>query len=182
MTLQIEDKKVWIPAERNFFICEMLDEKTAVLASNLSYRYVVIPKYVSVSLKNDGFVLSCDHSVNFEVRAEFLAYMIKWIKESSKFFRNKLLLKGLGYKVGVSENKKELNLKLGYSRIRSVLIPTTKIKVKTNKTMITVQGHNFSDVGNFARKIRLLRQPDLYKGKGVWFQNESIKLKEIKKK
>ena len=182
MTLQVEDKKIWIPEDRDFFVCEILDERTAVLASNLNYRYVVIPKYVLVSLKGNGFVFSCDHSVNIEVRAKFLACMIKWIKESSKFFRSKLLLKGLGYKVGVNENKKELSLKLGYSKIRSISIPTTKIKVKTNKTMITVQGHNFSDVGNFARKIRLLRQPDLYKGKGIWFQNESIILKEIKKK
>lgn len=180
--LQIENKKIRLPEGRDFFMCEILGERTAVLASNLSYRYVVIPKYVSICLKDDGFLLNCDDSVSIEIKTEFLDYMMKWVKESSKFFRSKLILKGLGYKVSVSENKEELNLKLGYSKVRNVLIPTTKIKVKTSKTMITVQGHNFSDVGNFARKIRLLRQPDPYKGKGVWFQNESIKLKEIKKK
>ena len=182
MTLQIEDVKIWIPTERNFFVCEMLSERTAVLSSNLSYRYAMLPNYVSISLREDGFVLSCDKEVGFKVKLEFLSYMINWVKESSKFFRSKLFLKGLGYKVSVGENKKELKLKLGYSKIRTVLIPTTRIKVKTSKTMVTVQGHDSSEVGNFARKIRLLRQPDLYKGKGIWFQNESITLKEIKKK
>ena len=182
MTLQIEDRKIWISEEKNFFICEVFDGRVAVLASDLSRRYAMIPEYVSISLKDDGFSLSCYHGVDTEVRTNFIAYMVRWVKESSKFFRSKLLLKGLGYKVHVSENKKELNLKLGYSRIRTISIPTNRIKVKASKTMITVQGHDFSDVGNFARKIRLLRQPDPYKGKGIWFQNESITLKEIKKK
>ena len=182
MTLQIEDRKIWISEERRFFICEVLGERAAVLSCNLSYRYFIVPNYISVCLKSDGFALSCDYSVDADAKSEFLSSMIGWIKESSKFFRSKLVLKGLGYKVNVSDNQKELNLKLGYSRIRTILIPTTRIKVKTSKTMITVQGHNLSDVGNFAQKIRRLRQPDLYKGKGIWFQNESITLKEIKKK
>lgn len=182
MTLQIEDKNIWISEERRFFICEVSGERVAVLSCNLSYRYFVIPSYVSVCLKTDGFALSCNCNVDTDARSEFLNSMIGWIKESSKFFRSKLVLKGLGYKANVSDNQKELNLKLGYSRIRTVLIPTTRIKVKTSKTMITVQGHNLSDVGNFAQRIRRLRQPDLYKGKGIWFQNESITLKEIKKK
>ena len=182
MTLQIEDKKIWISEERYFFICEMSGERVAVLSCNLSYRYFIVPNYVSVCLKSDGFALSCDYNVDAEAKSEFLNRMIGWIKESSKFFRSKLLLKGLGYKVNVNNNQRELNLKLGYSKIRTVLIPTTRIKIKTSKTMITVQGHNLSDVGNFAQKIRRLREPDPYKGKGIWFQNESITLKEIKKK
>jgi hypothetical protein len=182
MTLQIEDKKIWISEEKHFFICEVSGERVAVLSCNLGYRYFMVPNYISVCLKSDGFALSCNHNVDAEVKSEFLNRMIGWIKESSKFFRSKLLLKGLGYKVNVSNNQRELNLKLGYSKIRTILIPTTRIMVKTSKTMITVQGHNLSDVGNFAQKIRRLRQPDLYKGKGIWFQNESITLKEIKKK
>jgi ribosomal protein L6P/L9E len=182
MILQIEDRKIWISEERRFFICEVSGKRAAVLSCNLSYQYFILPNYVSVCLKNNGFVLSCDYNVEAEAKSEFLICMIGWIKESSKFFRSKLLLKGLGYKANVSDNQGELNLKLGYSRIRTVLIPTTRIKIKTSKTMITVQGHNLSDVGNFAQRIRRLRQPDLYKGKGIWFQNESITLKEIKKK
>jgi ribosomal protein L6P/L9E len=182
MTLQIEDKKVWISEEGYFFICEVSGERVAVLSCNLSYRYFMLPNYVSVCLTNDGFALSCNSNVEAEAKLEFLSCIIKWIKESSKLFRSKLVLKGLGYKVNVTDNQRELNLKLGYSKIRTVLLPTTRIKVKTSKTMITVQGHNLSDVGNFAQKIRRLRQPDLYKGKGIWFQNESITLKEIKKK
>jgi large subunit ribosomal protein L6 len=182
MTLQIEDKKIWISEEGHFFICEVSGERVAVLSCNLGYRYFILPNHVSVCLKSNGFVLSCNYNVDAGAKFEFLSCMIKWIKESSKLFRSKLLLKGLGYKVNVSDNQKKLNLKLGYSKIRTVLLPTTRIRVKTNKTMITVQGHNLSDVGNFAQKIRRLREPDLYKGKGIWFQNESITLKEIKKK
>lgn len=182
MTLQIEDKKIWISEERYFFICEVSGGRVAVLSCNLGYRYFKLPNYILVCLKSGGFALSCNYNVDAETKSKFLSCMIGWIKESSKFFRSKLLLKGLGYKVNVTDNQKELNLKLGYSRIRTVLIPITRIKVKTSKTMITVQGHNLSDVGNFAQRIRQLRQPDLYKGKGIWFQNESIILKEIKKK
>ena len=45
----------------------------------------------------------------------------------------------------------------------------------------SVEGFDKVTVGNFVNKIRNLKFPDSYKGKGFWYKNEVIKLKEINK-
>ena len=48
-------------------------------------------------------------------------------------------------------------------------------------TLLIVEGIESAVVGNFLKKIRNLKTPDSYKGKGFWYKNESKVLKEIKK-
>ena len=50
------------------------------------------------------------------------------------------------------------------------------------KNIISVEGSDSVVVGNFTNKIRSLKIPDSYKGKGFWYKSEKEKLKEIKKK
>jgi large subunit ribosomal protein L6 len=105
-----------------------------------------------------------------------------WIKNISRPFSKKLFLKGLGYKTTLSENRTIINLKLGYSHIIPLNIPSDKIQLKQRKNLITLKGCDPSQVGNFAGKIRHLKVPDAYKGKGCWYKNETKILKQLKKK
>jgi ribosomal protein L6P/L9E len=50
-----------------------------------------------------------------------------------------------------------------------------------NKNILTFEGFDPVAVGNFANKVRSLKFPDVYKGKGFWYKNEVRSLKEIKK-
>ena len=48
--------------------------------------------------------------------------------------------------------------------------------------MLLIEGKNKVTVGNFANKIKCLKTPDCYKGKGFSYKYEEIILKKIKKK
>ena len=90
-------------------------------------------------------------------------------------------MKGLGFKADLTEDSKNLELKLGFSVIKTLPIPTHEVRVNVNKNVLTFEGFDPVAVGNFATKVKSLKFPDAYKGKGFWDKNEVRALKEIKK-
>ncbi|KAF9669524.1 hypothetical protein SADUNF_Sadunf14G0116500 [Salix dunnii] len=96
----------------------------------------------------------------------------------SKGFEKRLQLVGVGYRANVEG--KDLVLSLGFSHPVRMAIPATlKVKVEEN-TRIVVSGFDKCSIGEFAASIRRWRPPEPYKGKGVRYANEIIKLKEGK--
>ncbi len=96
----------------------------------------------------------------------------------TKGFEKKLEIVGLGWGAEKKENKIYLNL--GRAVPDVVEIPEG-IEVDVQKNLIVVSGIDKEKVGNFAAKIRRLREPDPYKGKGIRYFGEVIKLKPGKK-
>ncbi|MEI6843058.1 MAG: 50S ribosomal protein L6 [bacterium] len=93
-------------------------------------------------------------------------------------FTKKLVIEGIGYK---SEVKGEsLVLALGFSHPVNVAIPKT-LKVTAEKNVITVSGMDKEVVGEFAAKVRALKKPEPYKGKGIRGEFEVVKRKQGKK-
>jgi len=90
-------------------------------------------------------------------------------------FEKKLEIIGVGYKAEVKGQ--ELVLNLGYShQIRHAIPKSIKIVVdKGNK--LSVSGIDKEEVGQHAAVIRGYRAPDSYKGKGVRYAGEYIRLK-----
>lgn len=93
-------------------------------------------------------------------------------------FEKILEIEGIGYRAEV--NNKNLILYLGFSHPVNVLIPED-ISVKIEKNQIIISGINKESVGQFASKIRLLRPPEPYKGKGIHYKGEYIRRKAGKK-
>lgn len=93
-------------------------------------------------------------------------------------FVKKLILEGVGFKSEVKG--KNLDLALGFSHPVVVAIPED-IEVKAEKNVITFSGINKESVGQFAAKIRALKKPEPYKGKGFRYDNEVIRRKQGKK-
>lgn len=89
-------------------------------------------------------------------------------------FSKKLQFSGVGYTVNVEENK--LNLRVGFSHLVSVDIPED-IEVTVKKNIITISGRDKEKVGEFAAKVREIRKPEVYKGKGIKYEDEFIKKK-----
>lgn len=171
-----------IPPHKEIFVNTLSGVRVLVVSTALGYRYISLPHFISVFRSLSEFKMLIPSEINRDVRINFVTSIEIWLQNVNKLCRTKLLLKGLGYKGNLLENKSVLNLKLGYSHTASLNIPQNKIKVKIVKNVITVKGHDFINTGNFARKIRCLRKPDAYKGKGVWYKNESRVFKELKKK
>lgn len=182
MLLNVFPKSTKIPTHRKFFVYILSEITMLVLSTSLGFRYLVVPSFVTLSRNGLDLTFSFAESIDLVVQADFVSKLNIWLRNIDKVCRNKLLFKGLGYKATLSENRSKLNLKLGYSHALGLAIPMDRIRVKVVKNIITVKGHDLTEIGNFARKIRRLRAPDVYKGKGVWYKNERRSLKELRKK
>jgi large subunit ribosomal protein L6 len=103
--------------------------------------------------------------------AAIIRNMIKGVTEG---FTEILEIHGLGYRAAVKG--KVLELHLGYSHPIHYPIPEdVKIEVKDNE--IHIHGIDKQKVGQVAAEIRSFRKPDPYKGKGIRYKDEVIKLK-----
>ncbi len=98
----------------------------------------------------------------------------------TKGFEKKLTLVGVGYRAQAQGSK--LNLTLGFSHPVVHEMPNG-IKVETpTQTEILIKGIDKQLVGQVAAEVRAYRSPEPYKGKGVRYANETVILKETKKK
>ncbi len=96
-------------------------------------------------------------------------------------FKKSLIVKGLGYRAEVKGNKLVLNV--GYSHPVEFEIPKT-LKVTAEKKaeiIVTVEGNDKEEVGQFAAKVKAVRPPNPYKGTGIMYDGEQIIRKEMKK-
>ncbi|MEK7636516.1 MAG: 50S ribosomal protein L6 [Patescibacteria group bacterium] len=93
-------------------------------------------------------------------------------------FERKLQIEGIGYK---GEVKGALIVfALGFSHPIEFPLPVG-ITAKIEKNIITISGIDKAVVGETAAKIRALKKPEPYKGKGIRFIDEIIKIKAGKK-
>lgn len=100
------------------------------------------------------------------------------IEGLTKGFQKKLEINGIGYKA--AKNGKKLVLNLGYSHPIEMEEPAgITIEVPAANTIL-VKGSDKQLVGETAAKIRAKRLPDAYKGKGIKYDYETLRLKEGK--
>ena len=108
------------------------------------------------------------------------AHLANMVLGVSKGYERKLELVGVGYRAAVQG--KVLNLTLGFSHAVNFAIPEGISMETPSQTEITIKGIDRQKVGQIAAKIRGIRPPEPYKGKGVRYVGEQIVLKEGKKK
>lgn len=98
----------------------------------------------------------------------------------SRGFERRLNLVGVGYRAQAQGEK--LSLTLGFSHPVVHQMPKG-IKVETpTQTEIIIKGIDKQQVGQVAAQVRAYRPPEPYKGKGVRYSDETIVIKETKKK
>jgi len=108
------------------------------------------------------------------------AHLANMVTGVSKGYERKLELVGVGYRAAVQG--KVLNLTLGFSHAVNFPIPDGISMETPSQTEITIKGIDRQKVGQVAAKIRGIRPPEPYKGKGVRYVGEQIVMKEGKKK
>jgi large subunit ribosomal protein L6 len=93
----------------------------------------------------------------------------------SKGFEKKLQITGVGYRAQL--DGKNLVLNMGYSHPVKMITPQElSVKVE-NPTTVVISGMEKELVGEFAAKIRSVRPPEPYKGKGIAYAGEIIRRK-----
>ena len=140
-----------------------------------------IPAGVSVTM--DGNILTVGRSSDHRtVRAlhglmrSLLANMVHGVKDG---FERKLEIVGIGYRAQVQG--KNLQLALGYSHPVIFPLPEGVQAEVDRQVTVTLRGPDKALLGQLAAKLRSLRKPDPYKGKGIKYAEEHIRRKVGKK-
>ncbi len=135
-----------------------------------------IPKEIIIEKKEDTLVVS-PRTQTLSARELYgtirtvISNMVTGVSEG---FKKQLEFKGTGYRVGIEDNN--LILHMGYSHPVSLTIPE-KIEVKVEKNKIIISGIDKQIIGQFAAKVRSVRGPEPYKGKGIRYSTETIRRK-----
>jgi large subunit ribosomal protein L6 len=89
-------------------------------------------------------------------------------------YRKALEVQGVGYRA--EQRGKNLVLTVGYANSITLPIPgTVAVNVEGNKIVVT--GADKQAVGQFASQVRKVRKPEPYKGKGIRYEGEQVKIK-----
>jgi large subunit ribosomal protein L6 len=136
---------------------------------------------IKVEVENNTLVLS---RPNDEKRLKSLhglyrALIANMVVGVSKGYRKELELVGVGYRAEASGQRLEMSL--GYSHDIIMELPQEiKVETKTEKRsnpIITLSSIDKQLIGHVAAKIRSLRPPEPYKGKGIKFVGEQLRRK-----
>jgi large subunit ribosomal protein L6 len=174
--------------------------------SRIGNAPVAIPDKVEVTLQGSDISVKgplgtltrrCDAKVTVERDGEKLVFkavgeeagamqgtmralVANMVKGVTQGFEKRLALVGVGYRAQAAGDR--INLSLGFSHPVVHTMPKG-VKVETpQQTEIVVRGIDKQQVGQVAAEIRAYRPPEPYKGKGVRYANEHVKIKETKKK
>jgi large subunit ribosomal protein L6 len=94
----------------------------------------------------------------------------------SQGYKKVLDVVGIGYKAQVSDDK--IMLSLGYSHpIEFQLPPGITASADQKQVQLTLTGVDKQQLGQVAASLRALRSPDAYKGKGIRYSGQRLKLK-----
>jgi large subunit ribosomal protein L6 len=108
----------------------------------------------------------------------YASHIINMISGVNTAYVKKLIIEGIGYKSEVKGDT--LVLALGFSHPVIVPIPAG-LKVTAEKNIVTTTGIDKEILGEFVAKIRALKKPEPYKGKGIRYEGEVVKRKQGKK-
>ncbi len=141
----------------------------------LSWKY---PERIKVSL-NNGIIKvdkSGDSKVDKALHGLARSYINNMVIGVSKGYQKVLEIVGVGYKAQVSGRK--ILLSLGYSHPVEFPLPEgIDATVDQKQTQITLTGIDKQKIGHIAASLKSLRLPDSYKGKGIRYAGERLKLK-----
>ena len=141
-----------------------------------------IPNGISVDEK-DGAIVFARASEDGQTRSNHglaRALANNCVTGVTEGFTKKLSIKGVGYRVNVKDSNIELHL--GYSHPINFSLPAgVSAKSEEDKVtkalIVTLDGIDKQLIGQTAAEIRALRKPEPYKGKGIRYFDEHIKIK-----
>ncbi len=97
------------------------------------------------------------------------------IEGVSNGFEKKLQIQGVGYRAQAQGSK--LTLNVGYSKPVEMQMPEGISVAVNSNTEVVITGIDKELVGNTAAKIRAVRPPEVYKGKGIRYLGEYVRRK-----
>ncbi len=134
---------------------------------------------VSVAVDDDSkqVVISRDNDErpSREFHGLTRALIANMIEGVTKGYEKRLEIVGVGYLAAIQGDT--LQVRAGFANELHRKIPGDLNVTCPDQTHIVIQGCDKQKVGQFAAEIRSLRKPEPYKGKGVRYQGEQVKIK-----
>jgi large subunit ribosomal protein L6 len=141
---------------------------------------VTIVPGVTVSSRDGGvWVAEGKDLANSAMLGTTWALVRNAIEGVTKGFAKKLEIEGVGYRAAIEG--KDIMLYLGYAQPVRVSVPDGITVAVEKNTTILISGTSKENVGQIAAKIRALKKPEPYKGKGIHYEGEVIRRKVGKK-
>ncbi|RCX13977.1 large subunit ribosomal protein L6 [Fontibacillus phaseoli] len=137
-------------------------------------------KDIKVSVEDNQILVErpSDNKLHRSLHGTTRSVVNNMVSGVTEGFSKSLELVGVGYRASKSGEKLVLNV--GYSHpVEITPEPGIAFEVPSN-TKIIVSGINKERVGEYAAKIRSVREPEPYKGKGIKYEGERIIRKEGK--
>lgn len=136
---------------------------------------------ITVDVKDNVIHLTRNSELN-DVKAKhglYRALIANMIKGVTEGYSKSVTINGIGYKCAVQGNKIVLNI--GFSHPVNIEIPKGLSVTCPSATEIVVSGIDKTAVGQFAADIKALKKVEPYHGYGIYYTNETVRRKEIKK-
>lgn len=96
-------------------------------------------------------------------------------------FKNFLRVRGVGYKFQIIFNR--MTVQAGHSHLLEIKMPYLQsLSLNKKSTFLRLKSSDVASLTNFLSSVRNLRQPDVYKGKGIRYRKDFVLRKEGKKK
>lgn len=158
-------------------ITAAINSDSVQISSPKGSMSINLPPKVSAKIENNQLILQCQSNIKTAksqygtVRAHLQNMVTGLVEPWSK----NLQIIGTGYKFSQKDN--QLVVTAGFINPVVLNIPEAIQVQITDETKLTVTGINKDLVGQFASNIRKIRKPEPYKGKGIRYQQEFIKLK-----
>ena len=136
---------------------------------------------IGIKVEEDKVVLTRsseikDHKAKHGLYRSLISNMIEGV---SNGYKKTLELVGVGFRATIKGQNLELSL--GYSHGIMFVLPKevscTAVSERGKAPVVTFESHDKQLIGSIAAKLRSLRKPEPYKGKGIRFQGEHIRRK-----
>ncbi len=153
------------------------EERKVVVTGPKGSLFFRLPEGINYNIEENKLTFTRESDVKKVRAAHGLSRAIinNMIIGVTEGFTKTLQIEGVGYKAEMKD--KNLMLSLGYSH-PILFIPPEDVKFETpSPTLINVIGVDKQVVGEVASKIRKLRPPEPYKGKGIRYKDEFIRRK-----
>lgn len=173
---KIGKKPIIIPktvnAEINDGVLKIKGGKGEIILKILPYMKLEFKDgVISVKTENDSRVAK----TNWGTMRSLIQNAIIGVENG---FSKILEIEGVGYRVAMEGDNLVLNI--GFSH-QVKIAPPSGVKISIEKNTIKLSGIDKFLVGETAAKIRAMKKPEPYKGKGIRHQGETIRRKEGKK-
>lgn len=159
-----------------------IKDRHVAVKGKLGQLEIDVDRRIGIAQENGevSVTRSCDNRQDKALHGLTRALVANMVTGVSQGFKKELEIQGTGYRVEQKGDVVVLNV--GYSNPVEFKVPADiKAEVEPKKNLITLTGIDKQRLGQVAADMRNVRPPDAYKGKGIRYKDENVRLKEGKK-